>query len=305
MEILCIAVLVYFVCKSVFFIKLDIREKLTLKNGKIHYKGFPALAIIYLFFSICFIFFFITSFDEILSIYLNGYKVIQGIITTNSETTLENSLTSIDNMYEKMYIIVICLMLSAFSINFSKSLSTMNALEFDLLGPKSLHELLNSNGNFNYLVWERWIRTFTGLVFILVEKELYDIDYYTSNNTLIKMEELQNIMGILAILIFFLYISLTIWFYVIIRPNTKKDSDFTIFNKYIPFQFVAGIIISGCFLWLSYLTAFNFKEMNFGTSLFIIVLIVAYLFFFISVFMIESKFISKVKQKLISEHPSV
>ena len=184
-------------------------------------------------------------------------------------------------------------MLSAFAINFSKSLSTLNALEFNKIGIKSLHDILNNNPK--YIKKERLVRIFTALIFIVIEKELYDTGFYDIHGQLLKMNDLKNMLFNEAIIIFIMYSSLLYWFYFLMLPNIKTDEYFTGFRKYMPRQFWAGLFIAFCYLGLSFVNAINFSIATFILNLLMLMLSFFYYRFFASIYIMEKKFLAEVK----------
>lgn len=296
-QILCILCLIYFSWKSLWFIYNDISEEVYSKENdkdyKKHFKGFPALAIIYLFFSFCFILSFILSFDEIIKIFLDGYKFLVQINSTNENLISSSSLDNVDGRYEYMFITILLLMVSAFSINFSKSLSTLNSLEFNRLGIKPINQILGQNTK--YIYGERIVRTITAFIFIIIEKELYDIEFYQNNSTHIGFTDLQNILINQSILIAVLYLLLLVWFYLILYRHIKNDNEYQTFRKQMPLQFFSGLFISFCFVFISVVSPSNFTELKFWFGLIFVVMLVSYFVFFKSIVIIENSFLKTVK----------
>lgn len=301
LQLICFSVLFYFFVKSLFILFYDIRKQLKLESGNVYQKGFPALSLVYLLFSAFFIFFFITSFDEIVKIFINGYTLIYKA-RAGSESLLDSELSITElNCLENYRIaikITLSIILSIFAINFSKAFFTLNSLEINKIGTLPLNEIFNNAKC--YIRLERLIRFSIAVFFIIIEKQLYENEFMKENSSfLIDLKELKPILLSLSKMILILYMLLLTWIFLI-RKFLKGNNLFAAYIKYTPFQLLSGLGIAIIFLVYSLVNVNNLFNWSFWVFIITGLSVLLFYFFMRSFFLIEKKYFQNIFPIIIS-----
>lgn len=242
-QLVCTIPLLYFGIKSILTFKKEIVSEHN-QQGAI-----PILAIVYTLISCWYCFLFISNFDIL-------FRLCQNKVT--------DQLSVFDNasLHTNSILLLVSCSLVAFSFNFSKSLYTLNCLEFGLINKYSLKEVFVKN-NFKALL-EGFIRIFISFLFIYLEKILgtsnYDNLKVTNIDVFIWQEPtfLKDIGSIISIL----YLLLIIWVGIIFIFDKSKVIPRKWFYLNL-IQFLSGIIVglSILFLGIDYNIIKGYKEL--------------------------------------------
>jgi hypothetical protein len=296
-QIICLIFLTYYLIKSLVILFYDIRIDKSCTS-----KGFPALAIVYTLLSVLFILVYISSFDEILKIFDDGYTDIYKA-RAGCESFQDNELTFTEFKCLENYRIAIRFtllsILTLLAVNFSKAFYTLNSLELNKIATKPLNEILENK--IVRIRFERTTRLLIAFFFIIIEKSFFEMNLYKNNSDLlIDLSKLKEIILEFSFLIFLLYFLLVVWIFKI-TCFLKGNNDFKTFSKQTPFQLLCGLGISFIFFIISILTVNNLFNWSFWVFIISGLSVFLFIMFIKSVLIIEFSYLTTVLPKIIKK----
>jgi len=193
----------------------------------------PILAFVYMGFSIFYTYEFIKNFDEISSL---NERVLRDYFADFQFLNLNENVFKIN--------LLTCLILSAFTFNFSKSFFSLNSLEFGYFNEVALKELFEQNKI--KVILEGCVRLFIAYKFVTLE-------HLFSQENIISNQDPKKYLGEIGQTGLWLYGSLVLWAIIITYLSISKSKRLFTWAWYVLtfIQFIFGVLLTYYFIFFS------------------------------------------------------